>query len=181
MSDVFVIAIGLPRCGGQSLQQALSVLTGRRIWHSVGRDLSVIQSGDGGMVECWYSPEFIQTRWPDAKIIYNCRAFKPWVASCTRVYGQSDRWNNPLWAYPLESFPYYYSDYFQTRAEYFAGEWLPHDFTEKPRWEPLCDFLGVPVPDMPYPNTDRVGRPQTLQRVFDCDGSAFSANPIIQL
>jgi Sulfotransferase domain len=27
-------------------------------------------------------------------------------------------------------------------------------FNVKQGWQPLCDFLGVPVPDEPFPNTN---------------------------
>ena len=30
-------------------------------------------------------------------------------------------------------------------------------FQAKEGWQPLCEFLGVPVPDVPYPNINDTG------------------------
>jgi hypothetical protein len=51
-------------------------------------------------------------------------------------------------------------------------------FEAKEGWQPLCDFLGVPVPDVPYPRVNsredmqqrgiaRPGAPPTMEMMRD--------------
>lgn len=40
---------------------------------------------------------------------------------------------------------------------YFTGrgDFLEINFEDEPGWEPLCDFLGCPVPELPFPHENR--------------------------
>jgi hypothetical protein len=57
-------------------------------------------------------------------------------------------------------------DYFQRRTAAIKAELPPERllvFEAKQGWEPLCAFLGVPVPDVPYPRTN--SREEMLERI----------------
>jgi len=61
-------------------------------------------------------------------------------------------------------------DYSQAGMEKCYSDWLEHVKTTVPKdrllvhnakegWKPICDFLGKPVPDCPYPRVnDTAGR-----------------------
>lgn len=41
-------------------------------------------------------------------------------------------------------------DYFRDRP----GDLLVIDISQDPRWEPICGFLGMPVPEQPFPHSN---------------------------
>lgn len=150
-----IYAIGLPRCGGQSLCEALAILTGSCV-HSPGSNPIVAASA----VEVFRQPRSILRNDPDARFIINMRHEAEWIASCEAVYRKSEDWNHPLWKYPLADFADYRREYLQTRVSQTLGQgvstmviWL-----DEYRWEPLCRFLDVSIPDVPFPTVDRVRR-----------------------
>lgn len=164
----FVIAIGLPRSGGQTLQKALQILLGKEVVHAPGKALPHLLSSQsvGGMVEAFAPVEYLIHRAPHAKLIYNDRKRDDWWRSCARVYHQSSAWNHPIWKYPFEQFPEYYNEYRDVRERYACAmragkkksQFMWHDFTVSQSWDRLCEFLGVAVPGEPFPNIDIVGR-----------------------
>lgn len=158
-----IFGIGLPRCGGQTLQMALGTVTGKRIWHSVGKHYNQIQPDHGGAVECFAPVSWLDDNYPDCKFVWNLRDVDSWLASCERVYHKSAGWNHPLWLYPLSQFRDYYEEYCDNlrrwcKSVYLEDRILQWNIMENPSWQPLCDFLGVPVPNERFPNVDRVGR-----------------------
>ena len=51
-------------------------------------------------------------------------------------------------------------------------------FTVDQGWEPLCRFLGLPVPATPFPNVnDRAEIKKVMTRLEDNDGSIFGTSP----
>ena len=161
-----VFGIGLPRCGGQTLQAALSILTKKTVVHSPGRSLpQVIGRNDiAGAVEVFAPIPYLLREFPDCKLILNGRPEDKWFASCVSVYGQSKHWNHPIWYYPLTQFKDYRSEYLDCRASYFnalrpKSRTLVIDITKEPEWDRLAAFLDVPVPDQPFPLVDRIKNP----------------------
>lgn len=43
-------------------------------------------------------------------------------------------------------------------------------FDVKQGWEPLCKFLGKPIPDVPFPNLNDTAQMQGLHRAINCLG-----------
>ena len=163
-----IFGIGLPRCAGQSLQQAISILTGKRCWHSLGRNWDALDpETDAGAVEVWQPISWLEEKFPESKYILNVREdLNSWISSCERVYQKSINYNNPLWQNPLNAFPNYRKDYEYERMEYpeiSPLKILVWDFVENPHWGRLCRFLGVDEPSQPFPNVDIHGRPQQPQ------------------
>lgn len=156
-----IFGIGLPRCGGQTLHHALATLTGKKIMHSPGRRWGLLTPDYGGAVECFAPIPWLLKMYPGCKFVWNMRDFEPWLASCQRVYNQSHKFNHPLWLHPLEQFEAYREDYYIRTVNSIYGRadrFLRWDITANPSWEPLCEFLELPVPHTRFPNVDRVGR-----------------------
>jgi hypothetical protein len=58
------------------------------------------------------------------------------------------------------------TDYFRRHVAAVQAEIVPERllvFEAKRGWQPLCDFLGVPVPSVPYPRTN--SREEMLERI----------------
>lgn len=160
-----IFGIGLPRCAGQTLQRALSILTQDVICHSLD---SPDQLGNAvGTVECWWPIATIEKRFPGSKYILNTRDANDWLKSCESVYAGSKTWNNPIWKYPIEAFCDYRAEYLRARFRpclplsggrpLAEGRMLIVDLIDDPCWQPLAEFLQVPVPTaVPFPRVDRV-------------------------
>lgn len=166
-----IFAVGLPRCGGQSLQQALHLLTGKNFHHSLGRNFNFLQHHDGGAVEVWQPISWLEEQFPGSLYILNTRDVESWLKSCERVYPMSEYWNNPIWSSPLSAFEHYRNDHEYSIREAFDCSldfvrWIEHDFVNKPSWEPLCEFLEMDIKSLAndYPNTDKVGRLSSAPR-----------------
>lgn len=152
-----IIAVGLPRCGGYSLQQALSLITHKTVWHSVEPSKLAVIEGSAGACECWLPIPYLRRRFPDARFILNVRDTDAWEDSVLSIWDQSETWNNPLWRQHPDSIRDYAHDYLATRVHYLGGtDYLTIDITRNPIWEPLAMWLGLPVPDKPFPNADKV-------------------------
>jgi len=147
-----VFGIGLPRCGGQTLQAALSYLVGCCA-HSPGGNWDLFDNHQA-FAEVYVHPITLMERYGKQTCVFvlNARDEESWLRSCESVYDRSDGWNHPLWRHPLESFSLYGAHYLETRIEHASTI----SIVESPRWDELCSILGVPVPDIPFPRIDRV-------------------------
>lgn len=105
-------------------------------------------------------------RFPDAKVILTRRSPDSWFESVSETVGQREHMEmmfaspvgpalkalDPFGADPTDrtamvaAFERYGEE---VRAAIPAERLL--EFSAKDGWEPLCAFLGVPVPDVPYP------------------------------
>lgn len=160
-----VFGVGLPRCGGQTLQAALSTLFKRNVWHSPGNNWHVIdESPCLGAVEVFASPFWLEENYPGSIYIYNYRDIDSWVTSCARNYRRSQQrnWNHPLWRYPLSQFEAYYTEYYDRWLEFTRSISEPIrcfelNIVEQPRWLELCKGLQVTEPDVAFPRVDQHG------------------------
>jgi len=80
-----IFSLNLPRSGGQSLQKAISILTGKPCFHSVGRDWSEIGENDSA-VEVWSPVPWLEQQFPDCRLILPIREEEAWLLSCERWY-----------------------------------------------------------------------------------------------
>ncbi len=46
-------------------------------------------------------------------------------------------------------------------------------FDVKEGWEPLCKFLGKPIPDVPFPNTNDTEQMKKLHKILNLVGWTF--------
>lgn len=160
----YVWIIGFPRCGGASLCEALRILGWKAIhnprhWddlqgHNAAADILITAH--------WFS---LWRAFPFSRLILNTRPFDDWVKSLQRIPG--------FWRSPLVFDRFYqmavYGTNDPTDKRALRAAWDAHHrafyecvpgkagliFSQPFSWQPLCDFLGVPVPDRPFPWRNR--------------------------
>lgn len=118
--------------------------------------------------------KWLYETYPDAQFVLSRREPASWIASCVGNY--KDR--------SYDMFPVIYGfEVFEGNEETAKKRYLKHiedvriffsdkpgklldiDLTMENRWQPLCEFLGEPVPDRPFPHANK--RPTALwSRVY---------------
>jgi len=140
---------------------------------------------------CTYWRELV-AKWPEAKVILTLRDPDSWFDSANETV-LSPRMRNMLAQSPIQAFMEatvsedfgeriddraFMTDYFRRWNEAVIAE-VPEDkllvFQAKDGWEPLCEFLGVPVPPEPYPRVN--SRESMNQRVMQQSQAAQVAPP----
>ena len=159
MPKVFVI--GLSKTGTTSLTAALRIL-GYSAKHLP--EVSEIRRFDA-VADISVAVMFrtLDKWFPGSKFIYTTRDEESWLNACERHFSEStvsrDRWFRELrmrvfgCAYFDRSlFTEAYKVHDDRVREYFAGrdDCLVLNVREL-GWEPVCAFLGKPVPDLPFP------------------------------
>jgi hypothetical protein len=150
----------------RDLPRWLDVIDRRPDWDAVfdGYASSVDYPG------CTYWRELV-AKWPEAKVILTTRDPDSWFESANETV-LSSRMRAMLAKTPIERFMNatvnqdfgeriddrtFMTDYFRRWNEAVIAE-VPADrllvFQAKDGWQPLCDFLGVPVPAEPYPRVN---------------------------
>lgn len=103
--------------------------------------------------------------WPDAKFILTTRDPESWVSSLQRYFGESETPMRELIygagrGSPLGNEAHYIATMEAHRQAVLAhfegrpGKLLVLDIVGGAGWAPLCDFLGHPVPDSPFPHAN---------------------------
>lgn len=149
------------------------------LWHQAAdgtADFAAIYNGYNSAVD-WPSAAFwreLAAAYPDAKIILSTRSAESWYSSFSETILASllarESWPPPAVAWltmvtkvvidrslggrtdkdgVIAAFR---AQEAAVKAEIPSSRLLVH--TAKDGWEPLCDFLGVPVPATPYPRTN---------------------------
>lgn len=167
-----IFGIGLPRTGTRSLKQALRILGFRdvsgltqyrrdfyqgRLALPAGKDAIV------GGISGYYLA--LDKLYPGSKFILTIRDEDRWLNSVNNLWGvtyepeESKVRLSWLWqhfginAYHVDVLRVIYRSSKLGAIEYFANR--PKDFLvldiEQPQWPQLCGFLGLPIPDEPYP------------------------------
>jgi len=161
--------IGLPRCAGQTLQQALAhfLQPGERIIHSPAWNWDNLQPTDPffrGAVEVFAPLPWIERHYPGSFYVFNIRDREVWLQSCLKHWTRShvQNWMHPLWRYHWTQFEDYARSYLDERWDYLnhyvdSDRWISWDITHNPSWEPLEELFDyiLPDPKPPFPNKDR--------------------------
>jgi hypothetical protein len=175
-----------------------------KLWEAAARgepDWAAIFAGYASTVDypgCTFWRELL-AEYPDAKVILTTRNPESWFDSVSKTifgaYSRGSIANSPAAAFFEGTV---FADFDQARMDdlaYMTGffeRWNAAVITEVPPerllvfeakegWPPLCEFLGVPVPDMPYPRVNsredwgnrssispqRVAAPPTLEQMRD--------------
>lgn len=132
---------------------------------------------------CTYWRE-LAALYPDAKIILSVRNPESWFSSVnTTIF--SEAMLGRLAQGPLKAFfdgaviadfgdrigdRDFMIDYFERRTRDIIAEVPPERllvFEAKEGWAPLCNFLGVPVPDVPFPRVN--SREEMLERMVGAE------------
>jgi len=158
-----IFHVGLPRTGSQSLTQALKLLGLTVIqWPRLQSEIITSQA-----VTEMYQADLadLLRRWPDARFIWTTRRAEDWLRSCDKTAPQiHDRWNpaDPrdfsFWSLSSDARLALYSQReAEARAAILPARLLVWPLCEQPAWKPLCDFLGLPIPAVPFPRVDAFG------------------------
>jgi hypothetical protein len=176
-----VFGIGLNKTGTSSLHRALTLLgyrsqhwggpearalvrramaEGKPLLHYLDPELEAVCD----LEEVTYSFELADAAYPNARFILTVRDLDSWVDS-RRRHVEKNRERKAAGAYGGKFLDVdvdgWIADYRAHEARvraHFAGrpdDFLALDITGGHGWNPLCTFLGLPVPDMPFPSENR--------------------------
>ena len=119
--------------------------------------------------------------YPSARFILTTREEAGWLASCANHFDPSAFRPNAIVRRLVErvyASPVFDAELFRAARHrhdagvraYFAdrpGKLLIIDTAQADKWEPVCEFLGLPVPDALYPHENRASRvPTPLKRIL---------------
>lgn len=171
-----VFGIGLSRTGTKSLNTALTVL-GYKSAHFPVDDVtyeemihaqlpfSLLKKNDG-ITDISTIPYFIQLHkiYPKAKFILTVREKEGWLDGCDRHFRNkiphtkmAEFLRSAVYGcifYNRERFAHVYDEHMKRVLDYF--EQYPDALLIMPicdgaGWEPLCEFLNEPIPDVAFP------------------------------
>ena len=173
-----VFCIGLGKTGTTSLKEALRILGYRLI--RLPLDWKGITDFDAALpgVSAAMFPE-LDAAYPGSKFILTLRDVDGWLKSIERDMGlkrgvdrerRAEREKILTMKYgrttfDTEAFRAAFHEHEAKVRKYFEGrpdDLLVLNVTTSAGWEPLCDFLGVPVPDEAFPNVNKAAELDAL-------------------
>jgi|CXWL01.1.fsa_nt_gi hypothetical protein len=174
-----IFNIGLNRAGTTSLSEALCLLGIRAVHHKHG-DLRLYDlmwanvqarrpvlhgldqydafSDFGG--RDFY--KYLDRQYPYSKFILTTRELESWLDSRERKVAKnlaSPHYHYSFRSVDREGWTKHRADYLADLDRHFRGrpgDFLVIDIPAGEGWEKLCPFLGVPVPDLPFPFKNRL-------------------------
>lgn len=166
-----VFCIGLGKTGTTSLKEALGILGYRLI--RLPLDWQGISDFDAALpgVSAAMYPE-LDAAYPGSKFILTVRDVDGWLKSIERDMGLKRGMDRQRAAereqiltmkygrttFEREAFRTAFHEHEARVRKYFEdrpGDLLVLNVTQSAGWEPLCEFLGEPVPDEPFPNVNK--------------------------
>lgn len=173
LSNIKIIGIGLPKTGTNTLAAACEILGVQNIAHRPEgmlqqyRDTGSWDMGKRGAVfdiNPWPLRAMVDA-YPDARFIHTVRPVDLWLASCQRHF-QPSPFINPLgrleifgvckWAEGVFRETHYrhgrFVDAFSSAEK---GFYVMQFEIGRDGWRELCQFLGVPVPSVPFPHLNK--------------------------
>jgi len=190
-----IFGIGLSKTGTTSLAEALGVLGFSAVHYPTSmQEIELHDAATDLLVADTF--ETLDVTFPGSKFIYTVRERSKWLESCRRHWrkkGPIDDIRRELRSQlygTIDFDPGLFSqayDRHESRVlNYFAKR--PHDLLvldicgRRTDWEELCSFLGVPVPNISFPNTNRVDSlDEILLRLLHVVGSAKQVAMIAKL
>ena len=163
-----IIGVGLSRTGTQSLAEALHIL-GFSTYHSPATMDLVLNHQAVVDTPVAIGYQFLDLMFPGTKFILTDRPEADWLRSC-ETYWQRYLSNQTEFCRKLhtglyrsvnfskEKFSEARKRHLQGVKEYFAerpDDLLEIRICEGQGWEPLCKFLGRPIPAVPFPHENR--------------------------
>lgn len=172
-----ILSVGYPRTGTRTLWKALRTLGFNALHHddervplfpAIDQNFRLYDDVDAATEEIYWRE--VAGAYPDAKIILTVRDVDAWWASVQFVVNQNrcllDPWKIDRYdhiqrllygsASPVE---YLYKKRFvehsQQVHERLSRRLLVLRMTQDDCWKPLCEFLGVAIPNEPWPWENR--------------------------
>ena len=182
-----VFCIGFHKTGTTTMKDALEVLGYRVTGPNGTRDPDIASKLDA-LVETLATKydAFQDNPWPlvyrrmdalypDAKFILTVRDEDKWFASNLKHFGTDPSPMRELIYGPGNGFSEGHETLYKERmrrhnqevAAWFAdrpGDLLTMDLAKNGNWQTLCDFLGLPVPDVPFPHANSVKQRELRQK-----------------
>jgi hypothetical protein len=168
-----IFGIGLNKTATGTLHEALMMLGFRSLhWKAAPddepADNAVFRAQGEGLPLLTYIPGYdaysdiwpiihnfdvLDEQYPGSRFVLTTRDLDDWLESRTRHVERHD----PGAALAPDEWRRGFELHHRRVKEYFAGrsDLLVVDITREPRWEDLCEFLGRPVPDVPFPWANR--------------------------
>lgn len=146
-----IIGVSMPRTGNQSLCTALGMLgyTVRLGCHDL-REIAYHKA----TIEVAYPIKSIEHHYPNSRYIFTTRDEEPWKQSCRRMLAENNvgpDWPD-FWKQPETEWRKLYDKRLK-EAQRLCPTLLVLNITDG--WKPLCQYLNKPIPDTPFPHTDR--------------------------
>jgi hypothetical protein len=173
MDKFKVFGIGLSRTGTTSLTRALGSLGWRGLHYPVPQNaanvLRLAEQYDA-LTDTPVIPVYkiLAERYSDARFVLTVRHISEWLDSCRSHFGGSDSARGgkracriAVFGVPMfveEAFRETYRRHLHDVRGYFNSQrerLLIMNLCGGQGWETLCPFLGVPVPDDPFPHTNQ--------------------------
>jgi hypothetical protein len=166
-----VFCIGLGKTGTTSLKEALRILDYRLIRLPLDwKGITDFDAALPGVSAAMFAE--LDAAYPDSKFILTVREVDGWLKSIERDMGLKrgvDRLRRAerekvlkmkygRTSFDREAFRASYHEHEAKVRQYFEDrpdDLLVLNVTTSAGWEPLCNFLGVPVPDEPFPNVNK--------------------------
>jgi hypothetical protein len=181
-----IFGIGLSKTGTSSLTEALEILGFSAVHYPTRiQEIEIYDAAADLLVADTF--EMLDVTFPGSKFVYTVRERTRWLESCRRhwrkkgdvdntrrelrrrIYGTID-FNPDLFAQAYDRHESRVLSYFAERPD----DLLVLDICGgRAGWEVLCPFLGMPVPNTPFPNTNRIDSlDEILLRLLHVIGSA---------
>jgi hypothetical protein len=181
-----IFCVGLNKTGTMSLHAALTMLgyrslhwggpetralvrraiaEGRPMLDHLDPELEAISD----LEEVTYNFELADREYPGSRFILTVRDLDDWLDSRrrhvlrNREAKAAGKYGGPFLEIEVEAWTSDYRSHERRVRDYFAArpdDLLILDIAGGDGWRPLCEFLGKPVPDAPFPNRNR-DRPWT--------------------
>jgi len=157
--------IGLGRTGTATLCKAFDILGFRAKHYPNQKDLRNLTKWDfvdDGCIPVMY--EDLDIKYPDSKFIYTYRDLNSWIKSVQRLFGTQNTHN--VARIPTYGTPDFNEKILRKRfvehqekvLQYFKDrpeDFITLNFSLGDGWEKLCMFLGVNMPDIPFPHLNK--------------------------
>lgn len=174
-----IFGLGLSRTGTSSLSTALNILGFRSI-HGPHDEKTKSEITSGQLNLSLFEThnaitdipmalyfEDLDQLFPNSKFILTVRDMSDWLASMKRHYirrGELTEWRKFIrscaygcWAYNEQRLLIAHKQHVASVRDYFKtkNNFLTLNICEGEGWEPLCKFLDLPKPDIPFPWNNR--------------------------
>ncbi len=169
MANAKIFGIGLSKTGTSSLSEALEILGYSTVhFPSTLSEIAYYDAATDSTVARRF--EYLDGEYPGSKFIYTVRERGEWLSSCKKYYEIRKRSQDNVsqeirqelfgtTGFDWDLFIKGYEMHEKRVQEYFAkrpNDWIALDVCGKDaRWDPLCTFLNVAVPEKPFPKANK--------------------------
>lgn len=160
--------IGLPRTGTTTFCEAIKLLGYKRVKHNPRLEhLSELDAASDAGCVIYY--KYLDYKYPNSKFVLCTRDLDSWLASAEFIYTKYPSTDRDIAilrrmmiyetvVFNREKFIDAYHRHHADVRRYFKDrpqDLLEIDIISGEGWEKLCPFLEIPVPDVPFPHSNK--------------------------